>query len=98
MKNLFLLSEKRLGCTRSCVTYMMQEGYQRKEDELLFTYRPHALLSDHSSNSLRLIDQMFLGSYKRPFNSPPPKKRTPHILSRLAKTCKRRDYCYANVP
>ena len=28
-------------CTRSCVTYMMQEGYQWKEDELLFTYRPH---------------------------------------------------------
>ena len=25
-------------CTRSCVTYMMQEGYQWKEDELLFTY------------------------------------------------------------
>ena len=29
-------------CTRSCVTYMMQNGYQWKEDELLFTYRPHA--------------------------------------------------------
>ena len=28
--------------TRSCVTYMMQEGYQWKEDELLFSYRPHA--------------------------------------------------------
>ena len=28
-------------CTWSCVTYMMQEWYQWKEDELLFTYRPH---------------------------------------------------------
>ena len=27
-------------CTRSCMTYMMQEWW--KEDELLFTYRPHA--------------------------------------------------------
>ena len=26
--------------TRSCVTYMMQEWYQWKEDELLFTHRP----------------------------------------------------------
>ena len=29
-------------CTRSCVTYLMQEMYQWKEDELLFTYMPHA--------------------------------------------------------
>ena len=29
-------------CTWSCVTYMMQEGYQWKEDELLFTYVSHA--------------------------------------------------------
>ena len=32
-------------CTRSCVTYiymyMMQEWYQWKEDELLFSYRPY---------------------------------------------------------
>ena len=28
-------------CTRSCVTYLMQEMYQWKEDELLFTYMPH---------------------------------------------------------
>ena len=24
------------------MTYMIQEGYQWKEDELLFTYMPHA--------------------------------------------------------
>ena len=29
-------------CTRSCVIYLMQEMYQWKEDELLFTYMPHA--------------------------------------------------------
>ena len=29
-------------CTQSCVTYMMQEGYQWKEDKLLFTYMPYA--------------------------------------------------------
>ena len=29
-------------CTRSCVTYLMQERYQWKEDELLFTYMPQA--------------------------------------------------------
>ena len=28
-------------CTRSCVTYLMQEMYQWKEDELLLTYMPH---------------------------------------------------------
>ena len=28
-------------CTRSCVTYMMQDGYQWKEDELFFTYKPY---------------------------------------------------------
>ena len=27
-------------CTRSCLTYLMQERYQWKEDELLFTYMP----------------------------------------------------------
>ena len=29
-------------CTRSRVTYLMQERYQWKDDELLFTYMPHA--------------------------------------------------------
>ena len=31
-------------CTQSCVTYLMQEGYQWKEDELLFTYMSHAYI------------------------------------------------------
>ena len=33
-------------CTRSCVTYLMQEMFQWKEDELLFTYMPACKFSN----------------------------------------------------
>ena len=32
---------------RSCVTYLMQERYQKKEDELLFTYMSRGKFSNH---------------------------------------------------
>ena len=41
-------------CTRSCVTYLMQEMYQWKEDELLFTYMPHANFQSIDSRTMGL--------------------------------------------
>ena len=48
-------------CTRSCVTYLMQEMYQWKEDELLFTYMPHAKFSN------QLILEQWAFEYGLPF-------------------------------
>ena len=54
-------SEAMYSVIHECVSYTMQEGYQFKEDELLFTYMPHKIGISIESFLLFFLDHFFCG-------------------------------------